>query len=86
LELFRAGVQVALAAGPAQHRPQLGLGELGGLGGGGGRGEDGTGFGVKNQRLAAVGHVWAFASLRAPGPRAHYDHRRAAGGGGLPGR
>ncbi|MFC5754315.1 IS110 family transposase [Actinomadura rugatobispora] len=34
---------------------------------------------VKNQRLAAAGHVWAFASLRAPGPRAHYDHRRAAG-------
>ncbi|MEU7901166.1 transposase, partial [Nonomuraea sp. NPDC049152] len=34
---------------------------------------------VKNQRLAAAGYVWAFASLRAPGPRAHYDHRRAQG-------
>ncbi|XVQ07423.1 IS110 family transposase [Spirillospora sp. CA-255316] len=34
---------------------------------------------VKNQRLAAAGYVWAFASLRAPGPRAHYDHRRATG-------
>ncbi|WP_433235197.1 IS110 family transposase [Actinomadura nitritigenes] len=34
---------------------------------------------VKNQRLAAAGYVWAFASLRAPGPRAHYDHRRAVG-------
>ncbi|MEV4382197.1 IS110 family transposase [Streptosporangium sp. NPDC049644] len=34
---------------------------------------------VKNQRLAAVGYVWSFASLRAPGPRAHYDHRRAEG-------
>ncbi|MEU6996677.1 IS110 family transposase [Streptomyces sp. NPDC046465] len=35
---------------------------------------------VKNQRLAAVGYVWAFASLTAsPGARAHYDRRRAAG-------
>ncbi len=34
---------------------------------------------VKNQRLAAAGYVWAFASLRAPGPRAHYDRRRAEG-------
>lgn len=33
---------------------------------------------VKNQRLAAVGYVWAFASLTAsPGARAHYDRRRA---------
>ncbi|MFI1293967.1 transposase [Streptomyces sp. NPDC020792] len=29
---------------------------------------------VKNQRLAAVGYVWAFSSLRkSPGARAHYD-------------
>ncbi|WP_327420338.1 IS110 family transposase [Streptomyces sp. NBC_01230] len=35
---------------------------------------------VKNQRLAAVGYVWAFASLTAsPGARAHYDRRREAG-------
>jgi hypothetical protein len=34
---------------------------------------------VKNQRLAAAGYVWAFASLRAPGPRAHYDRRRDDG-------
>ncbi|MER7001222.1 hypothetical protein ABT342_37045, partial [Streptomyces sp. NPDC000410] len=35
---------------------------------------------VKNQRLAAVGFVWAFNSLtRSPGARAHYDRRRAAG-------
>ncbi|MFE3112751.1 IS110 family transposase [Kitasatospora indigofera] len=35
---------------------------------------------VKNQRLAAVGYVWACASLRAsPGARAHYDRRRDAG-------
>ncbi|WP_081235547.1 IS110 family transposase [Streptomyces viridosporus] len=35
---------------------------------------------VKNQRLAAVGYVWAFVSLtRSPGARAHYDRRRAAG-------
>jgi transposase len=33
---------------------------------------------VKNQRLASVGYVWAFASLTAsPGARAHYDRRRA---------
>jgi transposase len=35
---------------------------------------------VKNQRLAAAGYVWAFASLTAsPGARAHYDRRRADG-------
>jgi transposase len=34
---------------------------------------------VKNQRLAAAGYVWAFASLQAAGPRAHYDHRRDVG-------
>ncbi|MFF4745538.1 IS110 family transposase [Streptomyces sp. NPDC001268] len=35
---------------------------------------------VKNQRLAAVGYVWAFVSLtRSPGARAHYDRRREAG-------
>ncbi|AUG78181.1 IS110 family transposase [Kitasatospora sp. MMS16-BH015] len=35
---------------------------------------------VKNQRLAAVGFVSAFGSLRAsPGARAHYDRRRDAG-------
>lgn len=34
---------------------------------------------VKNQRLAAAGYVWAFASLKAAGPRAHYDHRRLVG-------
>ena len=35
---------------------------------------------VKNQRLAAVGYVWAFAALTAsPGARAHYDRRRHAG-------
>ena len=34
---------------------------------------------VKNQRLAAVAYVCAVASLRAPGPRAQYDHRRAEG-------
>lgn len=34
---------------------------------------------VKNQRLAAAGYVWAFASLRAPGPRTHYDRRRDIG-------
>ncbi|MFI6063610.1 IS110 family transposase [Streptomyces sp. NPDC051286] len=32
---------------------------------------------VKNQRLAAVGYVWAFAALTAsPGARGHYDRRR----------
>ncbi|MFJ2008725.1 IS110 family RNA-guided transposase [Streptomyces chartreusis] len=35
---------------------------------------------VKNQRLAAVGYVWAFSSLRwSPGAKSHYDRRRAAG-------
>jgi hypothetical protein len=35
---------------------------------------------VKNQRLAAVGYLWAFASLRlSTGARAHYDRRRVAG-------
>ncbi|GGV20026.1 hypothetical protein GCM10010275_72040 [Streptomyces litmocidini] len=35
---------------------------------------------VKNQRLAAVGYVWAFASLTAsPGARAHYDRRHETG-------
>jgi len=35
---------------------------------------------VKNQRLAAAGYVWAFATLIAsPGCRAHYDRRRTAG-------
>jgi hypothetical protein len=35
---------------------------------------------VKNQRLAAVGYVWAFSALTAsPGARAHYDRRRTAG-------
>ncbi|MFI9240277.1 IS110 family transposase [Streptomyces sp. NPDC053079] len=35
---------------------------------------------VKNQRLAAVGYVWAFAALTAsPAARAHYDRRREAG-------
>ena len=32
---------------------------------------------VKNQRLAAVGYVWAFSALStSPGARAHYDRRR----------
>jgi transposase len=35
---------------------------------------------VKNQRLASVGYVWAFAALTAsPGARSHYDRRKAAG-------
>ncbi|MBQ0907059.1 IS110 family transposase [Micromonospora sp. U21] len=35
---------------------------------------------VKNQRLAAVGYVWAFAALtHSTGARAHYDRRRQAG-------
>ena len=35
---------------------------------------------VKNQRLAAAGYVWAFASLTASPPaRIHYDRRRQAG-------
>jgi hypothetical protein len=37
---------------------------------------------VKNQRLAAVGYIWAFAALTASPPaRAHYDRRRAFGDG-----
>ena len=37
---------------------------------------------VKNNRLAAVGFTWAFASLQpSPGARAHYDRRREAGDG-----
>lgn len=32
---------------------------------------------IKNQRLAAVGYVWAFSALTAsPGARAHYDRRK----------
>lgn len=34
---------------------------------------------VKNQRLAAVGYMWAFAALRTQEPRDHYDRRRAGG-------
>lgn len=35
---------------------------------------------VKNQRLASVGYLWAFATLiPSPGARAHYDRRRAHG-------
>jgi transposase len=35
---------------------------------------------VKNQRLASVGYVWAFAALTAsPGARALYDRRKDAG-------
>jgi hypothetical protein len=35
---------------------------------------------VKNQRLASVGYIWAFAALTAsPGARAHYDRRKSAG-------
>jgi hypothetical protein len=35
---------------------------------------------VKNQRLAAVGYVWAFSALTAsPGARTHYDRRKATG-------
>ena len=35
---------------------------------------------VKNQRLAGVGYIWAFAALTASaGARAHYDRRRTAG-------
>ena len=35
---------------------------------------------VKNNRLAAVGFVWAFAAIPRPGPaRDHYDRRRARG-------
>ncbi len=35
---------------------------------------------VKNNRLAAVGFVWAFAAMPQPGPaKQHYDRRRARG-------
>jgi transposase len=35
---------------------------------------------VKNNRLAAVGYLWAFSALTAsPGARNHYDRRREAG-------
>ncbi|WUI04018.1 transposase [Spirillospora sp. NBC_00431] len=34
---------------------------------------------VKNQRLAAVGFLWAYAAIATSGPRAHYDHRRTIG-------
>lgn len=34
---------------------------------------------VKNQRLASTGYMWAFAALRRPETRAHYDRRRAGG-------
>jgi transposase len=35
---------------------------------------------VKNQRLAAVGYLWAFSALTAsPGARDHYDRRRKDG-------
>ena len=35
---------------------------------------------IKNRRLAAVGTIWALASLRSsPGARRHFDARRAAG-------
>lgn len=35
---------------------------------------------VMNKRLAAVGYLWAFSSLRnSPGARAHYDRRRDTG-------
>jgi transposase len=35
---------------------------------------------IKNRRLAAVGGIWALASLRSsPGARRHYDARRVAG-------
>ena len=34
---------------------------------------------VNNQRLASVGHMWAFATLRTVAPRTHYDRRRAGG-------
>ena len=35
---------------------------------------------IKNKRLAAVGSIWALASLRSsPGARRHYDARRATG-------
>ncbi len=35
---------------------------------------------IKNNRLAAVGYIWAFSALTAsPGARAHYDRRRDDG-------
>ncbi|MFD9622051.1 transposase [Streptomyces virginiae] len=34
---------------------------------------------VKNQRLASVGYMWAFAALRSQAPRKHYDRRRSGG-------
>lgn len=35
---------------------------------------------VKNNRLAATGYLWAFATLtKSPAARAHYDQRRARG-------
>jgi transposase len=35
---------------------------------------------VKNQRLAAVGYLWAFSALTAsPGARTHYDQRKTTG-------
>ena len=35
---------------------------------------------MKNNRLAAVGFVWAFAAIPTPGPaKRHYDRRRARG-------
>jgi transposase len=35
---------------------------------------------VKNQRLASVGYLWAFAALTAsPGARARYDRRKTTG-------
>ncbi|MFF0044713.1 IS110 family transposase [Streptomyces mirabilis] len=34
---------------------------------------------VKNRRLAGVGYMWAFAALRSPEPRIHYDRRRDTG-------
>lgn len=36
---------------------------------------------IKNQRLAGVGYVWAFAAMaHSDGARAHYDRRREASG------
>ena len=35
---------------------------------------------MKNNRLAAVGFVWAFAAIPRPGPiKDHYDRRRTHG-------
>ncbi len=37
---------------------------------------------IKNNRLSAVGYLWAFSALtRSPGARAHYDRRKTAGTG-----